>query len=548
MSHYTVSDMQKAYIAFFGRPGEPEGIDYWNSISDSVRIEQMYALFSDQNEYRAYYAAFIDGRTGAIIDAPGMLNAVYQNLFHREIEQEGKNFWTPLLISGAVTIDNVVTEVLRGAQSADYLAIQSKVDASIAFTASVRSIDYSGYAGAHDASVAHAWLAGIYDHPTEDSALQPYALTVAVNEILDNHAPTGIALSATIVQEETAGALIGTVSTMDPDSNDTHTYIVDDARFEVVHNTLKLKETVFLDFETETRVDITITATDHGGLLIHEPLTITVINLAEQTTPPIESGATSSVTMSAPELVDQLFTELARHADELNVDLFNVKDIQAGYSYTGGTGWVSLLMNDGSTHRYDAQGLQNVFELSNVADLDFSYAGGIAHAVITNEDGAKTECNLTGIIDGIELSFAKIGIDVHEVFQGMATSRNVPHTPGASSVTISAPELVDQLYTALIEQDGSLVFDLLNAKDIEAGYSYSRDEGWVSVINNDGSTHNYDVAGFAKVFELSNVADIEFGYADSTAHAAITNEDGAITEVNIVGIDAGVEALINNLM
>lgn len=54
MSLYTVSDIQKAYIAFFGRPGEPEGIDYWISVSAMVSIETMHGCFAEQKEYRDY--------------------------------------------------------------------------------------------------------------------------------------------------------------------------------------------------------------------------------------------------------------------------------------------------------------------------------------------------------------------------------------------------------------------------------------------------------------------------------------------------------------
>ena len=47
-----------------------------------------------------------------------------------------------------------------------------------------------------------------------------------------NEAPTAIALDGSTVAENAAGAVIGTLSTTDPDAGDTFTYSVDDERFE----------------------------------------------------------------------------------------------------------------------------------------------------------------------------------------------------------------------------------------------------------------------------------------------------------------------------
>ena len=46
-----------------------------------------------------------------------------------------------------------------------------------------------------------------------------------------NQAPTDIALTGNTVAENAAGAVIGTLSTVDPDAGDTHTYAVSDTQF-----------------------------------------------------------------------------------------------------------------------------------------------------------------------------------------------------------------------------------------------------------------------------------------------------------------------------
>ncbi|KOR28894.1 hypothetical protein TI03_03650, partial [Achromatium sp. WMS1] len=100
-----------------------------------------------------------------------------------------------------------------------------------------------------------------------------------------NRTPTAVALSNTTVDENAAGAIIGDLSTTDPDANDTHTYTVSDDRFEVTaENKLKLKDGVSLDHETEATVTVTVTSKDSGGLTKAEDFTITVTDVNDDPT------------------------------------------------------------------------------------------------------------------------------------------------------------------------------------------------------------------------------------------------------------------------
>ena len=92
-----------------------------------------------------------------------------------------------------------------------------------------------------------------------------------------NHAPTDIALSASAIAEGKDGATVGKLTTTDPDAGDRHTYAVSDARFEVASDgTLKLKAGQHLDYATEKTVNLTVTATDAGGLSTQKTFTLSV--------------------------------------------------------------------------------------------------------------------------------------------------------------------------------------------------------------------------------------------------------------------------------
>nr|WP_319487063.1 Ig-like domain-containing protein [uncultured Cohaesibacter sp.] len=122
--------------------------------------------------------------------------------------------------------------------------------------------------------------------------------TVTIEVTGTNDAPTAIDLSANSVDENAAGAVIGTLSTTDVDTSDTHSYTVSDSRFEVVEDgsgnmVLQLKDGVSLDHEAEATVTVTVTSTDNNGASVAEDFTITVNDLNEAATADDASETTS---------------------------------------------------------------------------------------------------------------------------------------------------------------------------------------------------------------------------------------------------------------
>src|SRR6185295_10500034 len=84
------------------------------------------------------------------------------------------------------------------------------------------------------------------------------SFTIGVNDV--NEVPISIGLSGTAIDENAAGAVVGSLSVTDPDNGDSHSFTVTDDRFEVVDGSLKLKDGVSLDHETEGQVSVDVTA------------------------------------------------------------------------------------------------------------------------------------------------------------------------------------------------------------------------------------------------------------------------------------------------
>ncbi len=101
-----------------------------------------------------------------------------------------------------------------------------------------------------------------------------------------NNAPTDLDVDDLTVDENVSGAIVGNVSVADFDQGDTHGFVIDDNRFEVVSGQLKLKDGQSLDFATEPTVNVQVTATDQDGtgLSYAEGFLITVNDSGQEPT------------------------------------------------------------------------------------------------------------------------------------------------------------------------------------------------------------------------------------------------------------------------
>ncbi len=89
--------------------------------------------------------------------------------------------------------------------------------------------------------------------------------------------PSDILLETESLPEGVDGAVVGDVTVLDPDPDETHMLAVSDGRFEIVDGVLKLASGQSLDFDTEPDVVLEITATDKFGLTFTKSFTLAVI-------------------------------------------------------------------------------------------------------------------------------------------------------------------------------------------------------------------------------------------------------------------------------
>ncbi len=110
-----------------------------------------------------------------------------------------------------------------------------------------------------------------------------------------NDAPSDVQFAGVNVIDENAGDFIlGGLAVIDVDgAPNEHTLSVDDARFEIVDNELRLRPGVSLDHESEPTVAVTVTATDAGGL--SNPGSVYVFDVADVNEAPVASPGAFTV-------------------------------------------------------------------------------------------------------------------------------------------------------------------------------------------------------------------------------------------------------------
>ena len=211
--------LNKAYLAYFGRPIDFDGAIAWGG---SVTEEQVAAGFAASAESVAIY-----GDKGVTLS---YINAVYQNLFNRPAELNGATWWLQQIQSGKVTAAgaamSILNAALTGPDGTDKTIVTNKLAASQAFFAALdttqENLAYtSGVASAraflHDVDVIAMTAAQITDAVLAATSTP----VVTSNEILltvGQDSLTGTALVDTFkanVVQNANGAQVNTLGSGD---------------------------------------------------------------------------------------------------------------------------------------------------------------------------------------------------------------------------------------------------------------------------------------------------------------------------------------------
>lgn len=135
------------YIGYYGRAPEPGGFSYWQSDVQTQAdggagvfdiASNLSARFRNAEETKELYP-FLDREAGASItdaDADEFVVDVYQNLFNRDPEAAGLDYWSDQVVSRVTSgesIADIIIKIMDSAESADAVTVGNKIDVGIAY-------------------------------------------------------------------------------------------------------------------------------------------------------------------------------------------------------------------------------------------------------------------------------------------------------------------------------------------------------------------------------------------------------------------------------
>ncbi|MFN3790832.1 DUF4214 domain-containing protein [Massilia sp.] len=193
-----VEAVQKLYVAYFNRPADTAGLDYWTNVvqAQNGSTAAVSAAFAAEAEYKTEYANMSNA---------DVVNKVYLNLFGRAAEDAGKAYWANLLDTKAITIDKVVAAIASGAQSTDARAYANKVIGATAFTNALDTkLEQDGYKGAAANTAAKTFMSSITTDATLQTATAPAALATSVAKVVAAGTPFTLTSGLATLQAATA--------------------------------------------------------------------------------------------------------------------------------------------------------------------------------------------------------------------------------------------------------------------------------------------------------------------------------------------------------
>lgn len=173
-----LNQAQLLYVAYYGRPADPAGLEFWAEQIAQVGVAGIAADFGNSAEFEAEF-----GDLGSV----ALINNLYQQLFGRDAEAEGLQYWLDVLADGA-PLASIALEIAGGAQGGDATGLQNKVTLANQFTAAVAAGDVA-YDGADAAAYGRAFLATI----NENTNVEAYDVQAVVDGIASGVLPVDTA-------------------------------------------------------------------------------------------------------------------------------------------------------------------------------------------------------------------------------------------------------------------------------------------------------------------------------------------------------------------
>ena len=122
---------QEMYVAYYGRPADPEGLAFWCAQFDQTNnLDAALNEFGNSPEFQNSFGGLTDEE---------LIDNLYIQMFNHVADPEGKAFYLGRLESGEATLASIAKQIADGAQATDRVILDNKIEVANFFTAEVES-------------------------------------------------------------------------------------------------------------------------------------------------------------------------------------------------------------------------------------------------------------------------------------------------------------------------------------------------------------------------------------------------------------------------
>jgi len=130
-STYSLDYVQKAYVAYYGRPADPSGQAYWAGQMDAAggSLSAIINAFGNSNEFNQRYGG---------LSYSALVTRIYQQALGRDPDPGGLAYYIDELQSGRRTLQSITLDVLNGATTApDSTVVVNRLEVAAYYTTKV---------------------------------------------------------------------------------------------------------------------------------------------------------------------------------------------------------------------------------------------------------------------------------------------------------------------------------------------------------------------------------------------------------------------------
>lgn len=357
--------IQTLYIAYFGRPADPAGLQYWASQANATNgnLGAVVAGFAASTESTTLFGG---------LPSAQKISSIYLNLFNRQPEPAGLAYWVAQLESGTISQAEAAYQILTAAGPGDSRSIANKLAMANAFTAQLDTPqEIAGYSGVQSATFGRAFLSGVDATPASVNTATSNLPATVVNATGVNASAPAVSTPSVPSGDTTFTLTTGTDTFVGGAGNDTFKAKIDTSNN--ANSTLTQGDSIDGGAGTDTLL-LTISGATGLPQSIVTIKNIETLQVTDQNTSGVQTSFGSLSSLGITKVISSLSTATG------------------GLKFSGmSTGSSLSVVGDGATQ------LANVnFSYQNASDaVTLVLDGGVKTAQIANDSGKATTATVT---------------------------------------------------------------------------------------------------------------------------------------------------------